>query len=439
MLKKITVLLLTFVLFMLAGISSYSQPLQEPEISNPIFLLGALDHRQILYSSNLDVRVYPASTTKMLTALVVLDHVEDFDKTIVVDSESPYLDGSIIALNEGEIISYRDLLSGMLIASGNDAASALAIAIAGSVEEFATLMNEKAAQIGCTQSHFVNPHGLHDDNHYTTAHDLYLIAVECMKNETFREIVATSSYEIQPTNTQPETRYLRTTNSLFFGADHSDDLVEVYGETVQTYYPNAIGIKTGYTEEAMRCLVSAAAENDNGVIAIVMHSEDAYLYQDTIRLLAYGLRSFDFVNAKRKDELVTEIQLNDPSQSLIGLVAKSDLRVIVPKGTDVSKIEYQIQVGNQIAPPIRKEQVLGTVVAMYAGKEIGKAELVPIVDFSGDKLINEEISRNGTNWRVDWFALGKNIAIFLVLWIITYFVLSGINKRRRGRPVNKNE
>lgn len=439
MLKKMMVALLVVILFFVFGMAGYSEPLPEPMLHNNIFLLGALDHDQVLHASNVDVIVYPASTTKILTALIVLERVQDLDETIVVDSESPYLDGSIIAINEGEIISYRDLLSGMLIASGNDAASALAIAIAGSIESFAALMNEKAVQLGCTNSHFVNPHGLHDENHYTTARDLYLIALECMKNETFREIVSTSTYEIRPTNVQPETRYLRTTNSLFFGADYSDTLVEVYGETVQTYYPNAIGIKTGYTEEAQRCLVAAASDENKGVIAIVMHSDYDVLYQDIIHLFEYGLHSFDFARVKSKGDFITEIQLNDPAQSSVGLAINSNLDLVLPYGTNLNQVEFDIQIGKNIAPPVTKNQVLGTIVARYQGNALGTAELVPIVDFTGDKLLNDQIERYGSGWKIDWKALGTNFAIFVGIWIVLYIALSTLSKKRRQkRPVDKD-
>lgn len=433
MLKKIIATLLAFILTVYPGIHSFAEPLMEPELSNTIFLLGTLDHMQVLHSLNADEIVYPASTTKMLTALVVLDSVHDLDQEIIVDSDSPYLDGSIIALNEGEIISYRDLLSGMLIASGNDAASALAIAVAGSIDAFANKMNEKAKEIGCTQSHFANPHGLHDDTHYTTARDLYLIALECMKNQVFRDIVSKSTYEIQPTNKQPEVRYLRTTNSLFYGADHSDTLIEVNGETVQTYYPNAIGIKTGYTEEAMRCLVSAAADGEKGVIAIVMHSDNDSLYQDIVRLLEYGLHGFDFVTAKRKDEVITEIQLNDPSHSLVGLATGTDLQIALPTGSGLEEIEYDVVTLPNIAPPVNKEQVLGSITAKFRGKEIGTVELVSIVDFAGDKLLNDEIVTYGNDWKVDWKELGKNALIFAIIWILLYILLKKINKKRRQK------
>ncbi len=171
-----------------------------PEVYGEHFLLVFEDTDQVLYENNAHERIYPASTTKIMTALVVLEHTEDLNEIVNVDSESPFVGGSMIFIDVNEKISVLNLLHGMLVSSGNDAAAALAVHVAGSIDKFAEMMNAKAEELGCEDTHFVNPHGLHDPDHYTTVSDLYLIAKEAMSKEVFREIVGKGNYK-KPRNT----------------------------------------------------------------------------------------------------------------------------------------------------------------------------------------------------------------------------------------------
>ena len=173
---------------------------------------------QVLFDKNANTPMYPASTTKVLTAIIIIEDLP-LDEIVTIDAASPYAGGSAIALEPGETLTVEQLLNALMITSANDAAEALAIHHSGSIDAFADVMNERAAEMGAVNSNFENPHGLPDPNHMTTAYDLALIAQHAMQSEAFRTIVQTRRYEIPPTNLKKETRYLNSTNSFYQGIE----------------------------------------------------------------------------------------------------------------------------------------------------------------------------------------------------------------------------
>jgi D-alanyl-D-alanine carboxypeptidase (penicillin-binding protein 5/6) len=206
---------------------------------------------RVLYEQNARSKKYMASTTKILTALVTILNANMSD-IITVNNETIGVEGSSIYLEAGEKLSVKDLLYGLMLRSGNDCAETLAVYCSGSIENFAKLMNETARNCGATNSNFINPHGLHDDNHYTTAKDLALITSVAMKNQQFREIVSTKSVKI-PFTTRDTYRYLVNKNKM---------LKDFEGST---------GVKTGYTKKAGRCLVSSCVRNGMELICVVLN------------------------------------------------------------------------------------------------------------------------------------------------------------------------
>lgn len=225
--------------------------------------------RRVLCDENMNVRCYPASTTKVLTALVVLNTLP-LDRVVTVPKEAEGVEGSSIYLRGGDKITVEDLLLGLMLRSGNDAAVALAIEAAGSVQKFALLMNETAASLGAENSHFVNPHGLHDGNHYTTAYDLAMITAAAYENCDFRQIVSAKKAKIA-INGKPN--YISNKNKLL------------------TLYDGANGVKTGYTKRSGRCLVGGAYRDGMQLISVVLNYGD--MWNDTVRLLNYGFDSFE--------------------------------------------------------------------------------------------------------------------------------------------------
>ncbi len=217
---------------------------------------------RIISGSAENVKVPMASTTKVLTALVVLDIEKNLNKKIIIDNRAVGVEGSSIYLEENEEITIIDLLYGLMLRSGNDSAQALAYHYGGSTEKFADLMNKKAKEIGAINSNFVNPHGLHDGNHYTTAYDLALITREAMKNDTFKQIVGTKKYQ----------------------SSRANQVVFINKNKVLTQYEGGTGVKTGYTKVAGRCLVSSSTRNELDIICVVFNNynyfADSYALMD---------------------------------------------------------------------------------------------------------------------------------------------------------------
>jgi serine-type D-Ala-D-Ala carboxypeptidase (penicillin-binding protein 5/6) len=223
---------------------------------------------EFLYTKNPDAKEYPASSTKILTALIVIE-AGNLDQIVTVAPEDTKVEPSSLDLKPGQQFTRRQLLFGMLLKSANDVAMCLARDNAGSVPAFAEKMNLRAAELGATSSHFVNPHGLHDPNHYTTAHDLVLIARAAMQQPLFRQIVSTIYYTWRTPTGQVEE--LRNHNRLL------------------RHFAGCNGLKTGYTRPAQQVLVSSALRGGHEVISVVLHTDKPGIWVDSKTLLTYGL------------------------------------------------------------------------------------------------------------------------------------------------------
>lgn len=220
----------------------------------------------VLYEKNSDVKRAMASTTKIMTAILTIE-AGDLDSEFVVDSYAIMVEGTSMGLRKGDRVSRRDLLYGILLPSGNDAANAAAVSVSGSIGSFVELMNQKAEQLGLSSTHFVTPSGLDADGHYTTAHDLARLTAYAMKNATFREIVACQSAQVEFGN-PPYLRTLYNSNKMLHR------------------YEGAIGVKTGFTDNARRCLVSAAERDGVTLIAVTLNAGDDW--NDHEKMLDYG-------------------------------------------------------------------------------------------------------------------------------------------------------
>lgn len=226
---------------------------------------------RVLYSEDENARCYPASTTKILTAYIVLNSLP-LDRVVTIQKEMCGIEGSSLYLQCGDKISVEDLLYGLMLRSGNDCATALAIETCGSIEDFASLMNITALRLGAKNSHFVNPHGLHDDLHYTTAYDLAKITSKAYDNPKFCEIVSTQKRKI---TVNDEVRYIANKNKLLAN------------------FEGANGVKTGYTKKSGRCLVGGAKQDGMQLISVVLNHSD--MWNDTVRMLNYGFSTYHMV------------------------------------------------------------------------------------------------------------------------------------------------
>lgn len=259
--------------------------LEEDQLYAASAILIEAKSGRVIFEKNADQAMYPASTTKILTALLAIE-TADLNQTCTVSQEAITFyedDVTNIDLREGEELSLRDLLYAALVKSANDAANAIAENVGGTITNFVDMMNQRALELGCTSTHFNNPHGLHNDYHYSTARDMALIAMEAMKNETFREMVATTSYTIPATNIM-RSRSFSTSNQLMIPSTSES--------TNKYYYPAAIGVKTGSLSTAGNCFVGAAERDGLELISVVFFSGKRTRWADTIKLMDYGFSQY---------------------------------------------------------------------------------------------------------------------------------------------------
>ncbi|MDO4540291.1 MAG: D-alanyl-D-alanine carboxypeptidase family protein [Syntrophomonadaceae bacterium] len=271
-----------------------------PELASTSAVLMDADTGQILYEKNLDRAMHPASITKIMTILLAVENSKPHQQVIVGEDAvmSLPVGTSNIGLQPGELVTMEELLYAAAMMSANEACNIMAEAIAGSNEAFVAAMNQRAQAIGCTNTHFANPHGLTAESHYSSARDMAMITREAMQNKEFRKYFGAVTWEMGPTNKADEPRYFTTQHEMLWGSSH--------------YYEGADGGKTGYTSAALNTLVTSATRDDRRLIAVVMQSESATLrYADTAALLDYGFDEFKAMTIARAQLISEEQKLSD--------------------------------------------------------------------------------------------------------------------------------
>ncbi len=318
-----------------------------PAIAAESAILMNVDTGSILYAKNIHKKSYPASTTKLLTSLIAmergnLDDMVDFSEEAVF---SVPVDGSNMGMDAGESITLEQSLYGILVGSANEVANAVGEYIAGSIDDFVTLMNERAAELGCTDSHFMNTNGLHDDNHYTSVYDLALISSAFFQNDMLCKIGNTDRYEFQATATQPDDFILKNKHKMITG---------------EVPYDGILGGKTGYTDQARQTLVTCAEQNGMRLVCVVFLEESPSQFTDTIELFDYGFHNFQLMNISENEDkyqiepsgfLQTGNDIFGSSKPILSIDNNSF--VIVPNTISFSDldsvIDYNNADGNQIA------------------------------------------------------------------------------------------
>ena len=325
----------------------------------------------VLFDKNKDAKLEPASTTKVMTALLALENL-DMKKTVIIDEETSFTEGSRIYLLDGEEVTVEDIMYALLLESANDAAVAIAKEVSGSVEEFSKLMNQRAKEIGAMNTNFVNPHGLHEDGHVSTAYDLALIAQEAMRNQDFRKFILTYRHVIEATNRQP-TRFLYNTNRLIYDEKTK---VDAYGVLRPAKYEGATGIKTGYTPEAGGCLISGAERDGNEFIAVILKSTDLGRFGDGISLLDFAFANYKSVTAIKGGTDMGTIKLKNGEKNKVALVTERNGGVTLPKEASEDIVNKKTVLPKSIKAPIKEGQQVG-VVEIYEGDVL--RDKVPIV------------------------------------------------------------
>lgn len=370
--RYITLFLVFFLLFSSLGTYVLAKS-PEPEVSADSAVLMDASTGTILYSKNMDTAYPPASTTKIMTALLTLENVKLDDK-VTVGKNPPSTEGSSIGIFEGEEISVKDLLYGMLLLSGNDCAEALAEYVGGTREEFVKLMNERAKQLGCTETNFVNPSGLYDDNHRTSAKDLSIILRELVKHPDFLQISSTYSYKIPATNKHPEGIPLGNENKLINKAS-------------MYYYQGADAGKTGYTVQSSHSYVASAMRDGQRLIVALVHDKDKRFFEDSRALFDYGFNNFQLVPLFKKNDLVTTYSEEGIS---IPLLAASDYYYVKNKASnEIPKFDIpKQQLGNK---SFNKGDIILQADVTFDNKTLNKLELSSGIDHIIKPTLNEKI------------------------------------------------
>lgn len=358
---------------------------------------------KILYGKNENVKMFPASTTKILTAIITIENCNLSDKVTAsreaIISIPPGYSNAEIQPND--TISVQDLLNVFLIHSANEAGYILAEHISGSIENFANLMNEKAKEIGCTNTHFTNPSGIHNENHYSTAYDMSLIAQYCMKNETFRKVVSTPYITFSPSEGKQLKFY--NTNDLIIN-------------TSKYYYKYAIGIKTGYTSQAKNCLISASSKDGLELIAVILgaaHSEEvsSTRYVDTINLFNYGFDNYKSTEILARNSVIKNVEVENATKDTkdLSLLAKDTISVLVPKNINIDTLEPSIEINN-LSAPISEGAVVGKITYNINGENYS-TDLV-----AGNSIIRSDI---------------KTLIVQIVLAILFLCILTKLLKKKK--------
>ncbi len=350
--KKVTLLFLITSFFILSFSNYTFAAIALPEISAASSVLICADNGHIIFEKNAFERRPMASTTKIMTALLTLEAAAAEDRDITITDKMVPVEGSSMYLKVGNILSLSGLAKGMLTVSGNDAANSAAIAIGGSVELFADMMNEKASQIEMKNTHFVTPSGLDDENHYSTAYDMALLGAYAMENESFYNIASKRKSEVYFKDTD-ETRPYYNENRML------------------KRYSGCLGIKTGFTKTAGRCLVTCAQRDRLRLISVTLNAPDDW--NDHEKLLDYGFSKMQAVILEEPNDIEVPVVGSDCDS--INLTVREPLKVIVDR-EQKSKISRVVNISNFIYAPIDKGQVLGKIEYKIDGEVIGENELI---------------------------------------------------------------
>ncbi len=307
----------------------------------------------VVFEKNAHQRLSMASTTKIMTAICALEHGNP-DDMVEVHPKAVGVEGSSMYLGHGEVISLRDLTYGLMLASGNDAAVAIAMHISGSVEAFAELMNETAARIGVKDTAFKNPNGLDAEGHYTTAYDLAMITRYGMSIPAFAEIVSTVTVKV-PWQGRDYPRQLKNHNKLL------------------SMYEGADGVKTGFTKKSGRCLVSSATREGYQVIAVTLNAPDDW--NDHMAMLDYAFDNYENKEVLRADDYLATVQISNGTVDSITAVAESGFSIPVPNGS-AAEVEMRYDIPATLEAPIGFGQRLGKVDFYYKGNVVGSVNVL---------------------------------------------------------------
>jgi D-alanyl-D-alanine carboxypeptidase len=449
------VIILSLALFMGSALAA---PAYDGEVKpNAVMLLDATTG-QVLYEKNADERIYPASTTKILTCIVALEN-GNLDDTVTVGKEGDWTGSgySLMGIKNGQQLSLRELLYGMMLISGNDAAAAIAVHIGGSLEGFAEMMNQKAQELGMTGSHFITPHGVDTDGHYVTARDMATLSLYAMKNEQFMEIVGSASYDFPSMNFTEEKQKQNTNKLLIKDVPEGDK---------SYYYKYATGIKTGATPKAYRCVVSSAEKDGMKLLCLIFGDEtsdgcDRWPLAES--LFEYGFDNYTTVDIQTLIDTVpvsisvTGAAQDDPEGGELALNAvNTGVDVVTMDKTAAEALKaggLSAQVtlisGEELNAPVKAGDPVGTVVYTntQTGETVAQAQLTASRDVNSDTEmiapsadtdtipapVEEERAQTasgGISWI--WLVLGGVLVLLVIFFAVGLIRAKNARMRKRN-------
>lgn len=422
--KRISVIVLSVIIICLSvfPVSAVDYKFNADTVSDEVYLEN-LNAGAVVYEKNSNKRSYPASTTKIMTFIITAENVSDLENTSVTIKQDIIsgldLESTVMGLSShiGEKVSVKDLLYGLMLPSGNDAALVLADYVGGGISGFVEKMNAKAAELGCKNTHFANPHGLYDTNHYSTAHDMALIAKHAMKIKGFMDICNTVYYTPDGFKTLHNTNYM----------------LDSEAEGGQYYYQYTKGIKTGYLDEAGKCLVTSSDKNGDKYLCVCLGA--AFSYAENVN---YAMKD----SAKLYDWAYKNLgvqTLYSPSNSLASVdvkyvrngktleaVPEKEISAFLPNNYDKKKLKVEINCPEQVDAPVAQGDMLGTVSVKYEDLDLGVTNLVAAEDVERDISPLEVFV-------TEHMQLIIIVSAVLVLIIVLLIVLISVRRKARRR------
>ena len=326
-----------------------------PSTSAKAMCLIEAESGRVLCEKNSDASLAMASTTKIMTAITAIENCADLDTPFEIDASAVGVSGTSMYLRKGETLSLRDLLYALMTVSANDASVAIGVHVGGTIEKFVDLMNFTAYRIGAKATHFENTHGLDEKGHYTSAHDLALIAAYALKNPVFKEIVSTQNIKI--VSEEGKVRYLHNKNKL-----------------LQTF-DGAIGVKTGYTDDAGRCLVSAAERDGMRLVCVVLNCGP--MFEDCASLMEWGFANFHMVNLCERLQIPSTLPGEDGESERVEIASKGACYLPLKAGED-EKVKIETKLDEYVIPPLSAESKVGEYEIYFDNELRFSGEIVTI-------------------------------------------------------------
>lgn len=407
-----------------------------PAIGAQAAILMDANTGSILYAKNIHEKLYPASITKLLTTYIALQQC-DLEESVAFSEEAiqsiHWWEDANMGVNAGAVLPMEDVLYGILVGSANEAAYAVAEHISGNIQDFAVLMNQTAKELGCTDSHFVTPNGIHDENHYTTAYDMALIAKAFFANDTLTKMSSTTRYEVPVTQTQKREGIILTAKSQLHPG--------------KTYaYESLVGTKTGYTDQARQTLVSCAEKNGLKLICVILKEEAPAQFTDTIELFDYGFDNFEALHLDEVDSkyaidnhfFITNNDLLGSSKTILSI--NKDSYIVLPNTLSFEELTSQVSYDDKSSSSVAsvnyyyKGHMLGKILIELASNEPAT------FDFGNQKNNTLQIVETETQNTIFINVIHFLIGFILITIILTaLFSIFSLSKHKRMAKRRKNK